>query len=149
MMRRLASYSFILAVGLSIVACKPDQPAAIRQPVFQDVSFQQDYSKKYTTTDSTLVLNHVGTDRNGVVQILSSQGLLHPYAGESLYPGTLVADRSFRPLQNKKIRAFATYRQQLVYLDDKAVSGCPTGWGATWVLSAQPTPLNLNPEHVG
>jgi hypothetical protein len=121
MMRRLASYALILTGWLSIVACKPDPPAAIRQPVFQDVSFQQDYSKKYIGTDSTLVLNHVGTDRNGVVQILSSQGLLHPYAGEFLYPGTLVADKSFRPLQDKKIRALATYRQQLVYLDDKAV----------------------------
>ncbi|MCD9019699.1 ligand-binding sensor domain-containing protein [Parachryseolinea silvisoli] len=120
-MRRLAFYSLLLAGWLSIVACQPDQPPAIHQPVFQDVSFQQDYSKKYTATDSTVVLNQVRTDRNGVVQILSSQGLLHPYAGEFLYPGTLVADRSFRPLRDKKIRAIGTYRQQLVYLDDKAV----------------------------
>lgn len=120
-MRRFASYSLILAGGLLIVACTPDQPAAARQPVFEDVSFRQDYSKKYPATDTTQVLSHVATDRNGVVQILSSQGLLQPYAGEFLYPGTLVADKSFRPLRDKKIRAIGTYRQQRVYLDDKAV----------------------------
>lgn len=91
------------------------------QSSHKDQSYQQDYSIKYVTADSSTSVYQVASDRNGVVQILSSKGLLHPFAGEMLYPGSLVPDDSYRPMKDKKISAIAVYRNQLVYLDDKAV----------------------------
>ncbi|MGC3946528.1 MAG: hypothetical protein QM762_18720 [Chryseolinea sp.] len=91
------------------------------QPVYQDVAFQQDYSIKYDLLDTTARLRRVVSDRNGVVEVLSSKGLLKLYAGEFLYPGTLVPDRTYRPIADKKISGLDRYRDQFVYVDDKAV----------------------------
>ena len=91
------------------------------QPVYRDVAYQQDYSIKYAVSDSEAALYKVFSDRNGVIQVLSSKGLLHPYAGELLYPGTLVSDDTYRPMTDKKISSLGIYQHQLVYLDDKAV----------------------------
>src|SRR6476660_3958369 len=73
-----------------------------KQPVYQDVAFQQDYSIKYNITDTSAALRRVVTDRNGVIGVLSSKGLLKLYAGEFLYPGSLVPDRTYRPIADKK-----------------------------------------------
>lgn len=92
-----------------------------KQPQYDDRSFLQDYSIRYGIADNEPVLYQAFADRNGVIQVLSSGGLLHPYAGEMLYPGALVADDTYRPLKDKKISAIGIYRHQLVYLDDQAV----------------------------
>ncbi|MDN3593289.1 hypothetical protein, partial [Zunongwangia endophytica] len=60
-------------------------------------------------------------DRNGVIQLLSSDGILRTHDGQFLYPGTLVKDKTYRPLTNKKISSFLVYKNQFVYLDDKSV----------------------------
>ena len=92
-----------------------------KQPVYKDVAFQQDFSIKYDLTDTTAKLRRVVSDRNGVIEVLSSKGLLKLYAGEFLYPGTLVPDRTYRPIADKKISGLDRYRDQFVYVDDKAV----------------------------
>jgi hypothetical protein len=92
-----------------------------KQPVYQDVAYQQDYSIKYNITDTSASLRRVVTDRNGVIEVLSSKGLLKLYAGEFLYPGSLVTDRTYRPIADKKINGLDVYRNQFVYVDDKAV----------------------------
>src|SRR5690606_13636575 len=60
-------------------------------------------------------------DRNGLIQISTSQNLYRPHAGEFLYPGTLVKDRYYRPIADKKIANLTLYRDHIVYVDDKAV----------------------------
>ena len=59
--------------------------------------------------------------RNGVIQVYSSAGLLKTFGGEFLYPGSLVPDKTYRPLADKKILNLNLYNNQFVYLDDKAV----------------------------
>ena len=90
-------------------------------PVYQDVPYLQDYSVKYYVADSTVRLKSVFADRNGVIQVLSSKGLLRPQAGQFQYPGTLEADRSYRATTDRKITALGLCDNQFVYLDNDAI----------------------------
>ncbi|GAB4023929.1 hypothetical protein GCM10028773_43570 [Spirosoma koreense] len=92
-----------------------------QKAVYQDVPYMQDYSVKYYPADSTVQLKSVCTDRNGVVQLLSSKGLLRPRAGQFQYPGTLETDRSYRPMADRSLKAMSLVDRQFVYLDDIAV----------------------------
>ncbi len=111
---------FTLFSVFLFISCSQKNISGI-QPKHEDRIFQQDYSIKYESADPESSLLKVYADRNGIIQILSSKGLLHPFSGAMLYPGTLVADDTYRPLKNKKISAIGTYQDQLVYLDDQAV----------------------------
>ena len=91
------------------------------QAFIEDKPFVQDYSIKYYFHQPGVSLEKVAADRNNKIQVLSSKGLLHPHAGEFLYPGTLEPDGTHRPMADKKISGLAKYKHQLVYLDDKAV----------------------------
>lgn len=92
-----------------------------RQPVHQDKPFLQEYAVKFYSDSTKLKLSHVASDHNGVIQILADQGLLHPYHGQFLYPGSIEPDHSYRFMRDKKIQAIAGYKEQLVYLTDKVV----------------------------
>ncbi|GAB3961536.1 hypothetical protein GCM10028805_60710 [Spirosoma harenae] len=94
---------------------------ATAQSIYKDVPYLQDYSVKYYTADSTIQLKSVCTDRNGVTQILSSKGVLRSSGGQFQYPGTLSADRSYRPITDRKISGLGLDAHQFVYLDNTAV----------------------------
>ncbi len=114
---------FILGVFLFQVGCNTDKSPVTRvdtQPVHQDVPFLQDYSIKYYKTDAT-TLKKSFMDRNGVIQTLSSDGLLRTHDGQFLYPGELITDRTYRPLTDKNITDITIIDNQFVYLDDVAV----------------------------
>ena len=66
-------------------------------------------------------LYRIESDRNGYIQILSSEGLLRPANGQFLFPGRLVKDIQYLPTSDKKISGIGKYHDQLVYLDDKAI----------------------------
>ncbi|GAA4394527.1 hypothetical protein GCM10023187_00460 [Nibrella viscosa] len=87
----------------------------------QDKPFWQDYSVKHYIDKPTITLSGVYCDRNGSIKVFSSEGVLHPYGGQFLYPGTLQPDRTYRTIQGKKINAIGTYDQQYVLLDNKAI----------------------------
>lgn len=95
------------------------------QPVYRDSIYQQDYSIKYETLRvpdaASLKLTKVFCDRNGVIQILSSQGLLRPSDGAHLYPGQLSPDKTYRLLTGRSIRDIALYQREFVYADEQAV----------------------------
>lgn len=95
-------------------------------PFYQDKPFIQNYSIKYDLSDEDIQLFKVVSDRNGYIQIFSSAGLLRPRDGQFLFPGTLVRDTQYRPTSDKKIVGTGAYRDQLIYLDDKAVFS--NGW---------------------
>lgn len=120
-MKRLSQWGGIFCSLLLVVSCSNEESTKNQQPVYQDVSFQQDFSKKFDLLLEGVTLQKVCSDRNGVVQIYSSAGLLKTYAGEFLYPGTLVPDKTYRPFTDKKILSLDVYDNQFVYLDDKAV----------------------------
>lgn len=91
------------------------------QPIHKDRPFQQDYSIKYEMPATGPLLTKVVCDRNGVVQVHSSEGLLRPFNGAFLTPGQLSPDRTYRPMKDKKIRDIGLCEGQLVYVDDNAV----------------------------
>jgi hypothetical protein len=87
----------------------------------QDKPFIQDYSIKYLVPDENIKLYSVASDRNGYIQIFSSEGLLRPSGGQFMFPGKLVKDDHYRPTTDKKIASIGIYKDQLVYVDDKAL----------------------------
>lgn len=120
-MMRQVKYVLILFAGALLVSCSTSEEKKGNQPVYKDVPFLQEYSIKYNKEDETLSLRKVCVDRNNVVQVISSNGLLKVFAGEFLYPGSLVAERMYRPVADKKVNGLTVYRNQFVYVDDKAV----------------------------
>ncbi|CAG5002816.1 hypothetical protein DYBT9275_02971 [Dyadobacter sp. CECT 9275] len=86
-----------------------------------DTPFVQDYSIKYYLPDSTSRLFSAVRDRNGVVSVLSAGGMLRPDGGKFQYPGSLQPDKSYKPVVDKKLKAISLFRNELVYLDSKAI----------------------------
>lgn len=118
-MKRIVAL-FTLIFSLYSLTSLAEQAKAVK-PVFKDIPFSQNYSIKYKLKEEGLKLEKVFADRNGAIQVLSSKGLLKPYAGAFLYPGTLVPDLAYRPMGDKKISSLGVLQNQFVYLDDKAV----------------------------
>ena len=112
-------YFLVLSAIAFCQGCSQSEKASPAQ-VHRDVAFVQDYSEKFLLQDSA-DLRRVASDRNGVIQISSAQDLLQPHAAQFLFPGTLVQERYYRPIADKNIRNVITYREHLVYVDDKAV----------------------------
>ena len=113
---------FVAVVLVALSACKPAQIQDKQTKQFhEDKSFIQEYSVKYKFEASETELQKVVADRNGYIQVLSSKGLLRTRGGQFLFPGTLVNDVHYLPTSDKKITDVCTYKNQLVYVDDKAV----------------------------
>lgn len=87
-----------------------------------DKPFIQEYSIKFYYENANNMLKEVASDRNGNIQIFSSEGLLlKPRAGKHLFPGTLVKDVYYLPTSDKGIKDLEIVEKQFVYVDDKAV----------------------------
>ena len=87
-----------------------------QQPVYEDIPFWQDYSEFFFLEDSNNVeLNSVFIDRNEVIQILSSDGLMIPYKEK------VVVDRSYHPMLETSISSLLQYKNQFISLTDKPV----------------------------
>jgi len=103
----------------------PDKHGSHAQPVYKDTAYAQPYSIKYEISGvkdkAAPHLQKVYCDRNGVVKVLSSQGLLTISKGQFLYPGELVRDVSYLPILDKNIKNIGLYEKQFVYADGKAV----------------------------
>jgi len=118
-MKPITQFAFILIlllinpIGISRLKAQ--------KPVYKDVPFLQDYSIKYYTNNDGPGLLKVASDRNGNIQILTSEGLMKPFDGQFLYPGTIVPDASYRSMAPKKVVSIDSYQKQVVYLDGKTV----------------------------
>ncbi len=117
----MKKYLYLLALAVSFIT---DNASAgsfeSKSSVYRDTPFLQKYSVKYYY-DKESPLLAAGTDRNGVIQVLSTGGLLVPDAGFFLYPGSLVNDHTYLAMANKQLRGMEVYDNQFVYLDSKAV----------------------------
>ena len=95
------------------------------QPVYTDSVFQQQYSIKYVIGQvkdpAGIRLQKVRCDRNGVIQVYSSEGLLRAGGGQFLYPGELAPDVSYQAMLRKHVEDIALYENQFVYADDRTV----------------------------
>jgi hypothetical protein len=110
----------VLVVLFSACTDSATQKSGITQPVYQDVPYMQDYSVKYYSEEGTDLIGAF-SDRNGVIQVLSSDGLLRTHDGQFLYPGELISDRTYRPMGDKALAGITIYDNQFVYVDNKAV----------------------------
>jgi hypothetical protein len=119
----MKTYIKLIPVLLMVFyACAPqEKEIKLSQPVYQDVPYLQDYAIKYLNRQDGLKLLKVFTDRNEVVQVLTSQGLMRPHNGHFQYPGTLETDLTYEPMATKKVADMIIYQNQFVYLDDEAV----------------------------
>ncbi|GAB3218587.1 hypothetical protein J0A67_03060 [Algoriphagus aestuariicola] len=116
--------SILLATlfGVLLTACqKPERLAKSSQPVYEDVAYLQDYAVKYYPEEEDLELKKVYSDRNEVVQILTSKGLMNPDNGHFQYPGKIRMDQRYILMGNKNISDLALYQNQFVYLDGEAI----------------------------
>lgn len=122
--------TILIGIGLIWLGCseKSKEPVTLLenskgQPIYQDKPYAQDFSVRYYLSEAQqeLKLSAISSDRNGHMQILSDQGLLVPNNGSLFYPGNLMDDISYSPMEPKKIRALTTYKNHTVYLDDKHV----------------------------
>ncbi|MGK7397256.1 MAG: hypothetical protein ACNS62_21950 [Candidatus Cyclobacteriaceae bacterium M3_2C_046] len=104
------------------LSCK-EQPAAVNQTssaVYHNEPYWQDFSIKYYLQDQSRLIK-VFADRNGVVKVLSDQGLLGLVEGQMLQPGQLTPDHSYRPLRDKNILDLTIFQEQFFYADDEAI----------------------------
>ena len=119
-MKKIAYILPLVAVQLYSCQQKSQREKA-SQPLYQDVSFLQDYAVKFYPEAENLEFKKVFSDRNEVIQILTSQGLMNPVNGHFQYPGTLSLDVRYQPMSDKKVSDLILYQNQFVYLDDEAV----------------------------
>jgi len=122
---RISPHNYFWALLLVFSSCSevPKEKAQkeAELPVYKDVPYLQDYAIKYKLQKEDNALSKVFMDRNGVIQVASSDGILRTHDGQFLYPGVLVEDRTYRPLTDKNVSGITVYEDQFVYLDDKAV----------------------------
>lgn len=124
-MQKFISPFLVLAMA-GILSCSK---SVITQPVHEDKPFVQDYSVKYYSDTVRQNLIQSASDKNGLIKIVSSEGLLHPYNGHFQYHGTIAPDQSYRFLRDKKIKAVISYQDQFVYLSDSVVFA--NAWAGT------------------
>ena len=111
----LMSIWFLLSCNREI-----NNSESVNQPVYEDVPYQQDYAIKYLSKDD-VTFKKVHADRNNVIQVLTSKGLYRPFNGHLQYPGLLKEDKTYKPMTDKKVIDLLVYKEQFLYLDDKAV----------------------------
>ena len=118
-------YSCLLLLAWLINFCGCSEPHKTTnqagQPVYEDVPYLQDYAVKFYTAKEDGNLMNCYTDRNQVIQILTSKGLFRPDNGSLQHPGTIEPDRTYRPMAGKAITDMTLYQDQFVYLDGRAI----------------------------
>ncbi|SHN24786.1 hypothetical protein SAMN04488057_113102 [Cyclobacterium lianum] len=85
-----------------------------------DLPFIQEFAVRYSPEEQQQFVKAFA-DRNGTVQVLSRDGLYRPHAGDFLYPGELIPDRTYLPMKDKAVSSMTLVDGQFVYLDEKAV----------------------------
>jgi hypothetical protein len=112
---------FIISLLAALLIRCQEKSESTVTPIYEDKPYLQDYAIKYYPKNDVLEFEKVATDRNGVIQILTSGGLMRPVNGHLQYPGTLDADITYIPMADKHISDLILHENQFVYLDDKAV----------------------------
>jgi hypothetical protein len=118
-MHKISIFSLVLIFAVAGFPSRGQR--VVKQPVHIDKPFLQDYSIKFYSDTTKMVLGRVASDWNGTIQVLSNKGLQHTFDGQFLYHGTIEADNYYRFMSDKKITSISSYQNQLVYLTDAVV----------------------------
>ena len=125
---------FILLLITSLYSCNSPKENAFVRTASVDELFLQDYSIKYYF-DGQVNPKKVFEDRNGTIQVFTAEGLYRPHAGEFLFPGELIPDRTYLPMADKNLSGMGMYQNQFLYLDDEAVFG--NAWAGSLFINHQ------------
>jgi hypothetical protein len=128
MKKRKTIFEFsITFIAVVVASCSSGSKTTLAtKEHYTDKPFIQDYSIKFVIDTGDVKLLRVVADRNGYIQILSSEGLLRLRDGQFLFPGQIVKDIQDRQTSDKKIAGIGVYQDQLCYVDDKAILS--NGW---------------------
>ncbi len=118
MLKKLLMLLFLACSLAAVYSCSNK---TTKQPVYEDKPFLQEVSVKYYADTLSQNLLGIASDRNDKIQLLATSGVLHPFDGQFLYPGSLKTDNTYRFMSDKKINAINTYQDQLIYLTDSVV----------------------------
>ncbi|MEA1878592.1 MAG: hypothetical protein U9N86_17255, partial [Bacteroidota bacterium] len=107
---------FLFGLIISISACT-ESDLQENTRVYNDLPFIQDYAEQFELITSQAVpeLLEVTCDRNKNIKVLSAEGLLQPWEKK------LAADQLYRPISDMKIISITSFKNQFVYLTDKAI----------------------------
>lgn len=122
-------FLFLLSGLLVLGACStPEKQEETKtndkgQKVYIDKPFKQKYSIRYylKPDQQDIELTHLSINRNGVIQVLSNQGILTTENGSLMYPGNLVQHIAYEPLLKRKIKAITSYQDHAVFLDQHQI----------------------------
>ena len=116
------NWMVIALAFVSFTGCNNlDTPSNTNQAFYEDIPYLQDFAIKYYFENGDETVQKVYCDRNGVTQVLTSNGLYLPVNGHFQYPGKLKMDKRYRPMPDKNIKDIIIFENQFVYLDDIAV----------------------------
>jgi hypothetical protein len=103
-------YTWLILIGVLI-------SSSLFAQTYSDEVFLQDYADKYELSDNLMMteLIQVRSDRNNVISIISSEGLLQPFEKN------LAKDMYYRAHEDMNILGIDSYENQFVYLTDEAV----------------------------
>jgi len=109
--------SFFLAAIFGVFITAHSAHSSNIQHFYEDHPFMQDFAEKIPLSEELagVELSAVRADRNGRILVISNKGLLQ------VHNGKLVPDRLYRPIQDMHVKNLDTYRDQFVYLTDRAV----------------------------
>lgn len=111
----------LILISIFLVTTLAGVASSNVKQIHYDTTFTQDYSIKYYFDMPDVNLIKVVSDRNGKIQILSSEGLMHTSAGAFLYPGSIVKDNTARTFSTKEFIDISLLQDQFVYMDKEAV----------------------------
>lgn len=128
-MFRYTLFSLIAFFALAIAGCASNHEGNSNSTSYADTAFMQDFSVKYFLEGEGVQLWKASADRNGKVQVLTSNGLNHLDKGGFLYPGKIVGDNSYRFMTDKSIIDMTVCGNQFVFLDKEVVFS--NAWAGT------------------
>lgn len=110
---------------------------------FQDVPFWQDFSVKYNVPSGNEAgqFSRVRSDRNGVIYILNSTGLLQPDQGR------LTTGGLYRPFRDMNFFGIDVYKDHFVFLTSTSVFS--NGWAGKYLIRhsiEQPTHFSVGDD---
>lgn len=131
-MRKSSVFLLWICSWIGFACSEPTAVVTSQQSFHQDSSFLQRYAVKYELPPSGPTLLGLETDRNGDIQVLTTEGIYHCQGGQFLYPGQLIPYPRHRPMLDMPLSAIGTKAKQFIYANNEAIFS--NAWAAETYL---------------